>query len=239
MSESEKRPTRGDQAEEKEVRSGHLKDQAFSSRQSAAVQAGEFFERPLAGWKQLLYLFLVFGSLVSVVFLLIMEESRQQLIVSAGEILYQGDRADINRLPPPPPKVIQARVVTVPGPGSSAPSPEEPRGILFLDQVPGRRGEEEEAPAQVQLPRTDSNQGAYNVLLRLSNAASRLSENNLDGLEFSSWRPVKDASPEFWIDLVALRHPEEQEVHLIWSVNTEDERVTALSQAARDLEAGL
>ena len=130
-------------------------------------------------------------------------------------------------------------MVTVPGPGSSAPSPEEPRGILFLDQVPGRRGEEEEAPAQVQLPRTDSNQGAYNVLLRLSNAASRLSENNLDGLEFSSWRPVKDASPEFWIDLVALRHPEEQEVHLIWSVNTENERVTALSQAARDLETGL
>ena len=89
MSESENDPTQENQTEEPEVSSGNLKDQAFSSRQSTAAQAGEFFERPLAGWKQLLYLFLVFGSLVSVVFLLIMEESRQQLIVSVGEILYQ------------------------------------------------------------------------------------------------------------------------------------------------------
>jgi hypothetical protein len=57
-------------------------------------------------------------------------------------------------------------------------------------------------------------------------------------LEFSSWRSVKDESPEFWIDLVAFRQPEEEEVHLIWSVNTENERVSALSQAARNLETG-
>ncbi|MCH7604243.1 MAG: hypothetical protein IIB54_15920 [Planctomycetes bacterium] len=76
------------------------------------------------------------------------------------------------------------------------------------------------------------------MLVRLSDAAARLSQNELEGLAFSSWRPVKDEPPEFWIDLVAIRQPEEEEVHLIWSINTEDERVTALSQAARDLEVG-
>ncbi len=239
MSELENDPSRENQAEEPEVSFGHLKDQAFSSRQSTAAQAGDFFERPVAGWKQLLYLVLVFGSLFSVVFLLIEEESRHQVIASVGGVLYQGERVEINRLPPPPPKVIQARVVIAQGTGTTAPSPEEPRGILFLDQDPVRRGVEEEAPAPVQLPRTEFNQIAYNLLVRLSDAAARLSENSLEGLEFSSWRSVKDASPEFWIDLVALRQPEEEEVHLIWSVNTENERVTALSQAARDLETSL
>ena len=238
MSEWENTPSRENQAEEPEVSFGHLKDQAFSSRQSAAAQAGDFFERPVAGWKQLLYLVLVFGSLFSVVFLLIEEESRHQVIASVGGVLYQGERVEINRLPPPPPKVIQARVVIAQGTGTSAPSPEEPRGILFLDQDPVRRGVEEATPAPVQLPRTEFNQVAYNLLVRLSDAAARLSENSLEGLEFSSWRSVKDESPEFWIDLVAFRQPEEEEVHLIWSVNTENERVSALSQAARDLETG-
>ena len=239
MHESEKDPTGEKQSNQPGLSSEQLKHQAHAVRRGATVQSKEFYERPLAGWKQCLYLTLVLGSLFSVVFLLIVDESRRQLIASTGGILYAGEQGDINRLPAPPPKVIQARVVTAEGTGSSAPSPEEPRGVLFLDQDPLRiRGEEEAPRAPVELPRTESNEGAYNLLVTLSDAAAQLAQNALGELEFSSWRSVKDEPPEFWIDLVSVRQPEGEEVHLIWSVNTESERVTALSQAARDLEAG-
>ena len=109
-----------------------------SFRQSATAQSKELHERPLAGWEQVFLLLLVFGSLFAVVFLLIVDESRRQLIAFAGGILHQGERAEMNRLPPPPPKVIQARVVTVDGTGTSAPSPAEPMGVLFLAQDPVR-----------------------------------------------------------------------------------------------------
>lgn len=239
MKDSEKDPSREKPPDQPVTSSGQLKNQAHSFRQSATAQSEELYERPLAGWKQVFLLLLVFGSLFAVVFLLIVDESRRQLIAFAGGILHQGERAEMNRLPPPPPKVIQARVVTVEGTGTSAPSPAEPMGVLFLDRDPvWIRGEEEVPPAPVELSRTESNEVAFNLLVRLSDAAARLSQNELEGLAFSSWRPVKDEPPEFWIDLVAIRQPEEEEVHLIWSINTEDERVTALSQAARDLEVG-
>jgi hypothetical protein len=238
MNESDKDPAEKSQSNQPALNSAQLKNQAHAFRQGATEQSREFYERPLAGWKQCLYLTLVLGSLFSVVFLLIVDKSRQQFIASFGRILYQGERSDINRLPPPPPKVIQARVVIAEGTGFSAPSPEEPRGVLFLDQDPDRiRREEEAPPAPVELPRTESNEGAYNLLVSLSDAAAQLSQKGLEELEFSNWRTVKDEPPEFWIDLVAVRKPEGEEVHLIWSVNTESERVIALSQAARDLEA--
>jgi len=237
MSNSEQDP-RERQADQPLMGSGQLKDQAHSFRQSAVSQSKELYERPLAGWKQVLLLILVLGSLVAAVFLLIEDESRRQLLTSAGGMLYQGERADINRLPPPPPKVIQARVVTAETSGISVAGSEEPRGVLFLDQDPVRiRGEEEVPASPAELPRTESNQVAFDLLVTLSDAAAKLSQNGLDELEFSSWRPVKDESPEFWIDLVATRQPEGEELHLIWSVHIENERVTALSQAARDLEA--
>jgi hypothetical protein len=216
-----------------------LKGQAQAYRQSATARSKEFYERPLAGWKQLLYLTLVFGSLFSVVFLLVVDERRQQLIALAGEVLNPGEQRDINRLPPPPPKVIQARVVTAEGTGSPVPGPEEPRGVLFLDQDPVRiRSGEVEPPAPIEFPRTESNRAAYELLVRLSDVAAQLSQNGFEELEFSTWRPARNEPPEFWIDLVAVRQADGEEVHLIWSVNTESERVSALSQAARDLETG-
>lgn len=238
MNESNRDPAE-DVADQPVATSGELKGQAHAYRQSATAQSREFYERPLGGWKQLLYLILVFGSLFAVVYLLVVDERRQQLITSAGEVLYPGEQRDINRLPPPPPRVIQARVVTAEGTGSSGSSPEEPRGVLFLDQDPVRiRGEEEAPPAPVELPRTESNRAAYELLVRSSDVAAQLSQNGFEQLEFSIWRPVRDEPPEFWIDLVAVRQSDGEEVHLIWSVNTESERVSALSQAARDLETG-
>ncbi|MEE8350511.1 MAG: hypothetical protein V3R94_13125 [Acidobacteriota bacterium] len=214
-----------------------LKNQAHNFRQGSTSQARDFYERPLAGWKQVLYLVMIMGSLLSVVYLLIVDDSRQRLVASAGTILYPGEPDDINRLPPPPPKVIQARVVTVAGGGGAPPGQDEPRGVLFRDLDPVRIGAEEEAPpAPIELPRTEASQDAFNLLLSLSDAAAQLSRNTLEELEFTRWRPVKDQPPEFWIDLVAVRKSDGEEVHLIWSVNTEGERVSALSQAARDLE---
>ncbi len=81
------------------------------------------------------------------------------------------------------------------------------------------------------------NEAAYNLLRETGEAAAELGENKHPEFEFKGWRSVKDDAPEFWIDLIVTRRSDGQEVHLIWSVNTETKRLTALSQAARDLEA--
>ncbi|MDA2933520.1 hypothetical protein MYX82_04170, partial [Acidobacteria bacterium AH-259-D05] len=142
----------------------------------------------------------------------------------------------IYRLPPPPPRAIRTRVVT-PEVGSPADrTAEEPPRVLFLDSTPVVRGREETPSAPVVLAKTPANEAAYHLLLEASEAAGELSQNALSEFEFSTWRPVKDKPPEFWIDLVATRRSDGQEVHLIWSVNVEGEVVAALSQAARDLE---
>ncbi len=111
--------------------------------------------------------------------------------------------------------------------------------MLFLDKNPPVLGKEtgEEAPAAVILAKNSFNEAAYNLLKATSETVGELTKNNIPEFEFRDWRPVKDDPPEAWIDLVVTRGSDGELVHLIWSVNTETERMTPLSQAARDLEA--
>lgn len=223
-----------------EASSSQLRDQAYSVRQSAIIGAKEFYECPLAVWKRFLYLFFISASLLAVMLLLVVDESRRQLGGYIGSILHQGDPVEINWLPPPPPppRIIQTQVITEGETITTVPAQETRDGVLFLDQDPMWIGEQDEkASAPVELPRTEINKNAYALLVNLSDIATQVSQNGFSNLEFLSWRPVKDEAPEFWIDLVAIRQPEGQEVHLIWSVDTESESITALSQAARDLES--
>ena len=56
------------------------------------------------------------------------------------------------------------------------------------------------------------------------------------GLKYQEWRTIRSNGSEFWIDLVAYRPTDNAEFHLVWRVSIKTGTVTALSQAARDLQ---
>lgn len=240
MKESEEDQAKPEESTPPTVSSQHLKEQAELFRQLAKSGLEEVYERSLLGWKKYLYLSLVFGVLFLVVFLLLADRSRRQLIASAGEgwsRLSGAEQNEIFRLPPPPPQAVQTKVLIPGGSASTGGAEEEPVGVLFLDETlpgPERR---ERTPAPLVLAKSPFNEAAYDLLTQTGEVAGELTENHISEFEFKGWRPVKDAAPEFWIDLVVMRRSDGEEVHLIWSVNTETGQVTPLSQAARDLEA--
>ena len=242
MEEPEEGQTAVEESQLPEISSEHLKEQIELVRQLAQAAPPVFRERPLSGWKQIVYPVLVFGVLFFVVFLLIFDRSRLQLIASIGEgwsSTYGDRKNEIFRLPPPPPKAVQTQAVILTGriPVGGA---EEEEGVLFLDRKPPALGKEKggEAPSRaVILAKNSFNEAAYTLLRATSETAGELTKNNIPEFEFQDWRPVKDDPPEAWIDLVVTRRSDGELVHLIWSVNTETERMTPLSQAARDLQA--
>ncbi len=242
MEESEEGQTTEEEYQPPEISSEHLQEQIELVRQLASAAPPVFRERPLPAWKQLVYPVVVFGVLFFVVFLLIFDRSRLQLIASMGEgwSSTYGDRQnEVFRLPPPPPKAVTTRVVLPSGRISFGEADGETEGVLFLDKQPPALGKEKEekAPAAVILAKNTFNKAAYNLLKATSETVGELTNNNILEFEFQDWRPVKDDPPEAWIDLVVTRGSDGELVHLIWSVNTETERMTPLSQAARDLEA--
>lgn len=78
---------------------------------------------------------------------------------------------------------------------------------------------------------------AFELLKQKSEAARRLSQGSLEGLQFQNWKVVQTRGTSFWIDLVAVAAETGTEQHLIWEVDTEGERISPLSQASRDLES--
>ena len=239
MQESEDKKTEAEDFESPTVRSQDLKEQAELFRDLAKAEPQEIFERPLPEWKKYLYLSLVFAVLFLVVFLLIADRSRRQLIASAGEgwnRISGAEQDEIFRLPPPPPQAVQTRVLIAGDTVAAANDEEQPTGVLFWNQTPSSPDRSEQSAAPVVLAQNPLNEAAYNLLSETVEVAAEISENKHPEFEFKGWRSVKDDVPEFWIDLVVTRRSNGQEAHLIWSVNTETNRITALSQAARDLE---
>lgn len=179
----------------------------------------------------LAFFMIVMGSSI---YLLMFPAVRQGLVLQVSELWIAAardvTRSHIYRLPPPPPKpadtkvVFQAPVAVVTGvtvsDGGTAPA------------AANGSGESRQVKA---LKKTRDSETAYRLLLEKSVAARDLTEGKIPGQAFKEWRLVRDSVPVLWIDLVAARESE-PEVHLIWSVDLETRTVNALSQAARDLE---
>ena len=182
---------------------------------------------------KILYLVFFMGVMGSTVYLLMFPSVRQELVLQVSELWIAAardvTRSHIYRLPPPPPKPAEQKVVfQAPVPvvsGSNVPE----GGTTSSGETPSG------GPRQPQaLKKTRDSETAYRLLLEKSATAKDLTEGKIPGQAFKEWRLVKDDVPVFWIDLVATREPD-PEVHLIWSVDLETRTVTALSQAARDL----
>ena len=229
---SENRSPEASPDPEGQVPVAELKAQArrlrLGARRDRTVPAGPSFIG------KVLYLAFFMGVMGSTVHLLMFPSVRHGLVLQVSDwwtaAARDVTRSHIYRLPPPPPKpaekkvVFQAPVPIVSGsnvlPGATASAGDDASG------GPGR---------SAALKKTRDSETAYRLLLEKSVTARELTEGKLTGHLFKEWRLVKDSVPVLWIDLVAVRETG-QEIHLIWSVDLENRTLAALSQAARDLE---
>jgi hypothetical protein len=79
---------------------------------------------------------------------------------------------------------------------------------------------------------------AFQILRAKSDMANRLVEGSFPELSYLGWKPIEESSDKVFLDLTAERTSDAVKLHLVWSVDMESNSVKALSQAARDLEAG-
>ncbi|MDA2932832.1 hypothetical protein MYX82_00660 [Acidobacteria bacterium AH-259-D05] len=100
--------------------------------------------------------------------------------------------------------------------------------------------EEAESPTSREVQEEERWQRAFQMLREKSVVANKLIEGEVVvDLSYHEWKTVRENAPEFWVDLIAYRSTDREELHLIWSVNTDTGVIIALSQAARDLESKL
>lgn len=184
---------------------------------------------------------LLIGSIVACTTLLIWDEARYRLVERVVSATLSAARpegqAELFELPPPPPREAEPRVVA----GSPIiMSSGDESVVLYSDTAPALATEEspesaEEAQGFTAPEITPATKEAYQLLIDQSPAMGQLVEGSLQGYEFRQWQAVQNEPPRFVIDFVAVRAPDQQEVHLIWEVNLQEGQVRPLSQAARDL----
>jgi len=198
--------------------------------------------RNLPGWKKAVYLVFILLTVTGSSYLLIFEKPRTGFIQAASAALgldLTPSDEQVFELPPPPPKAAERQVIVQSG-GPVFSSDDEFEGILYATpgSNPALRSGAETAKEQPQFtapPRSEGSERAFRLLSTQSEVIRRLIEGRSTDLEFKSWNPVQNKPPVFFIDVLALRTSSREEVHLVWEVNIESERIRPLSQAARDL----
>jgi len=165
---------------------------------------------------------------------------RTRLLERAGKswqrVSGQGQQAEIFQLPAPPPKSVEPKIIYQGTPATGVISQRDRPPIVIQDS----EGEEESPVGDQQKPpappeKTDASKSAYDVLLQKSPVAQKIAAGGFEGYKFKEWKPVRNAAPEFWVDLVATG-PAGRDTHFIWLINTESGTVEAKSQDARDAE---
>ncbi len=187
------------------------------------------------------YTLLSFTVLFAVILLLSLPSVRQSVIRNVHEQYAEwtasASSSEIFRLPPPPPRVIE-REVTVHTPPVLVPVGDQASGVLYADGEGGASSPLEGKKPEVILEKTKDSIAAYDLLSKKSRVVRELKEGKHPRYKFVEWRAVKNSAPVFWIDLLASESPDGQQLHLVWSVDLETGDLSALSQAARDLESG-
>ena len=187
------------------------------------------------------YTLLCFTVLAAVIILLSLSSVRQSVITKLHEQYAEwtasASSSEIFRLPPPPPRVIE-REVAVHTPPVLVPAGEQASEVLYADGEGGVSSPLEGKKPEVILEKTKDSIAAYDLLSKKSPVVRELKEGKHARFKFVEWRAVKNSAPVFWIDLLASESSDGKQLHLVWSVNLETGDLSALSQAARDLESG-
>ncbi len=232
--------TDGVEAEQSATSPANLKAQAQVVREisSSGDSRGE------AGGASFLarscYTLLTFAALFAVIILLSLSSLRQGLIANVheqwAEWTASASSSEIFRLPPPPPRVIE-REVAVHTPPVLVPAGDQTSGVLYADGEGGETSSLEGKKPEVILEKTKDSIAAYDLLSKKSRVVRELKEGKHPQYKFVEWRAVKNSAPVFWIDLLASDPSGGPQLHLVWSVDLETGDLSALSQAARDLES--
>jgi hypothetical protein len=194
-------------------------------------------------WKIWLYLVVLVLVLSAAGYLLASSQARRSLLLAVGDgwQRLQGQRqgAEVFRLPAPPARRVEPRVVYEGSPSIIIRSTD----VLGLPSGEEASVADDGSPTRSVPPPTPGksagNSEAYVLLLRNSETARKLAGNEISDYEFKDWRPVSDNPPVFMVNLVASRRSDQELLQFIWSVDTENGQVRALSQNARDLEAAV
>jgi hypothetical protein len=221
-----------------------LRQQAEEIRQSSYLQTEES-PKVASRLVQGTYLAILVLVIASVIFLLVSPGSRLRLLkgVAHGwsKAYSTQESAEVFKLPAPPPKTVEPKVVLQGSPtfvfrgGGAASKPAAPQESEETDEpetAGGAPQDESKPPAPPE--KTTGTKAAYDLLVKNSEVARKLTSNGFPDFQFKEWKPVKNSPPEFWINVVAARAG--QNVEFVWVVNTESGTVKALSQNARDLE---
>ena len=235
MSEPTQKPGQSGQSIDAE----RLKRQAEQLRQEGYTPVAPLAAGPSRA-AQIIYLAMLALIVGAVLFLLISGSSRVRLlraIANAWGSIYPTEySAEVYKLPPAPPKAVEPRVVMQ---GSPTFAYEPPPSAVGADETAATEGEGPSAEVVSKPPappeKTAGANAAYEFLIKKSDVARRLSSNNFPEFRFKQWRPLRNAPPEFWIDLIAVKSGG-PDLHFVWVVNPEADSVVPKSQDARDLE---
>ena len=187
------------------------------------------------------YTLLTFTVLFAAILLLSLSSVRQSVITHVHEQYAEwtasASSSEIFRLPPPPPRVIEKEVV-VHTPPVMVPTGDQSSEVLYADGQGGEASSLGGKKPEVILEKTKDSISAYDLLSKESPVVRELKEGKHPQYKFVEWRTVKNSAPVFWIDLLASDSSGGPQLHLVWSVDLETGELSALSQAARDLESG-
>lgn len=151
--------------------------------------------------------------------------------------------AKITSSPQPPPAVQK------PAPAPAAQTPARTQDVSAEQELPENMPQlirdvkkeappaEVMAPAQETAPQIDSGQKSFDYLEKNSAVAAKLINGGFSNLSYLNWKVIRETSQEVWIDIEAAWTSGGPAIHHIWSVDTKNEKIRALSQAARNLEA--
>lgn len=225
---------------EQEEPARELREQAETIRRMIRQRDMNVEPSRMADWKKATYLVLIVSAIFGSVYLLVFENQRRALVAFAarGIDLDRPAQEEIFKLGAPPPKAAEPEV-RVQGPAIF--SDDELDGVLYADIELEEEGGERDRdrgdtdPEFIRPARTEGTQKAFEFLSQTSDLVQQLVDGRLEGYTFKEWNPLQNDPPVFLLDLTALKAENEQELHLIFEVNLQDETVRPLSQAARDL----
>jgi curved DNA-binding protein CbpA len=116
------------------------------------------------------------------------------------------------------------------------PVPAEP--TTEIPEEPQENVEREDEAVEEEPAISELAERSFQILRAKSDLANQLIEGSLAKFNYKNWKAVERSSTEVYVDLVAEVVAEGREVHFVWAVDLEAQSVKAMSQAARDLEAG-
>lgn len=218
------------------VEAAQLRLQAESLRKSQSLPLRN---EDYSALKKLVLLALIFVAVAGSAYLLIDGALRRNLIIRAADgwnkYVSNSSAEGVFKIPPPPPRQVDPRVVYPAGVATLGGGVETTGGTIYQS---GESPEDTVEKTYVPPPKTPESGTAYSLLRAKSAVAGKLAAGELEAWRFKEWKPVQSKPPVYYVDLVAVRVADSTEVHFVWSVDVQSQKVSPLSQAARDLEAG-